>query len=97
MKLRNQKTIVADESNSSFPSLSARMMSLKILSEDLPHWCRWTKNTCEITCKVDTKARDKKGYEYSILANNVMAMLTNDDLNARANYLEGVYAQQKKK
>jgi predicted house-cleaning noncanonical NTP pyrophosphatase (MazG superfamily) len=47
--------------------------------------------------KVDTKARDKKGYEYSVLVNNVMAMLANDDLNAWANYLEVVYAQQKKK
>jgi predicted house-cleaning noncanonical NTP pyrophosphatase (MazG superfamily) len=46
---------------------------------------------------VDTKARDKKGYEYSVLVNNVMAMLANDNLNARADYLEAVYAQQKKK
>jgi hypothetical protein len=46
---------------------------------------------------VDTKARDKKGYEYSILVNNVMAMLANDDLNERADYLEAVYAQQIKR
>jgi hypothetical protein len=47
--------------------------------------------------KMDTKARDKKGYEYCLLVNNVMAMLANDDLNARADYLEAVHSQQKKR
>jgi hypothetical protein len=46
---------------------------------------------------MDTKAIDEKGYEYSLLVNNVMAMLANDDLNARADYIEAVHSQQKKK
>ena len=47
--------------------------------------------------KLDTKARDKKGYEYSILVNNnVMSLLADKDLHERIEYIETMVALQKK-
>jgi hypothetical protein len=48
------------------------------------------------SCKLDPKTGANHGYEYSVLVNYFLALLANDDLNSRADYLEALVAQQQK-
>jgi hypothetical protein len=72
-----------------------------ILDEEV--FCCWkTKEVVDeiilnYSAKLDLKTGAKTGYEYSFLVNNVMARHAHEDLNSRADYLEDLYAQQKKK